>query len=154
MTSPIRQAWFDDAAVVARLLDEFDREFSVPTPGAEVITARLQRVLARGDVIGLLADDPAIGIALVTLRPDIWHDRPVALLDALYVVPSVRGQGVGSALLSTVELALRERGVEVLGINVNGTDVDARRFYERHGYDNLEPGRGGQLLYYIRRLPA
>jgi len=33
-----------------------------------------------------------------------------------------------------------------------GDDTDARRFYERHGYVNSEPGEDQPLLYYYREL--
>jgi hypothetical protein len=40
----------------------------------------------------------------------------------------------------------------MLEINVDGQDADARRFYERHGYTNTEPGQDEPMLYYYRRL--
>ncbi|MDP9406453.1 MAG: GNAT family N-acetyltransferase, partial [Actinomycetota bacterium] len=77
---------------------------------------------------------------------------PVTLLDELYVVPGLRSQGLGTALLRAAEETTRQRGGELLEINVDGDDVDARRFYERHGYRNSEPGSDEQLLYYFREL--
>ena len=40
----------------------------------------------------------------------------------------------------------------MLEINVDGDDTDTRRFYERHGYANSEPGENQSLLYYYRDL--
>jgi len=79
-------------------------------------------------------------VALLTLRPNVWCEGPVALLDELYVTPELRGGGLVSALLTTAEAVTRQRGGELLEINVDGDDTDARRFYERHGYLNTEPG--------------
>jgi len=59
---------------------------------------------------------------------------------------------VGSALLAAAEAVTRARGGELLEINVDGEDTDARRFYERHGYLNREPGQDQPLLYYYREL--
>ena len=149
-----RVATAADAATVGRLLDAFNREYDTPTPGPAVLTTRLGRLLAAGDVIALLTGDPAVAVALLTLRPNVWYDGPVALLDELYVAPGLRGRGLGSALLAAAEAVTRQRGGELLEINVDGDDSDARRFYERHGYSNSEPGEHQPLLYYYRELGA
>ena len=153
MSSRVRTAGVADAGLVAQLLDDFNREFHTPTPGVEVLRSRLQRLLEQGDVVALLAGDPAVGLAVLTLRPNVWYDGPVGLLDELYVVPARRGEGHGSLLLEAAEEVVRGRGGQVLEINVDGEDVDARRFYERHGYRNSEPGSDEQLLYYFREVP-
>jgi GNAT superfamily N-acetyltransferase len=140
------------AATVAELLDVFNREYDTPTPGTEVLATRLGRLLAGREVIALLAGDPAVAVALLTMRPNVWYDGPVAVLDELYVAPERRGQGIGSALLAAAEAVTRGRGGELLEINVDGDDTDARRFYERHGYANSEPGEDQPLLYYYRDL--
>lgn len=147
-----RVATAAQAATVAGLLDAFNREYHTPTPGPTVLATRLERLLARADVIALLTGDPAVGVALLTLRPNVWYDGPVALLDELYVVPELRGRGLGSALLAAAEAATRRRGGELVEINVDGDDTDARRFYERHGYANSEPDEDQPLLYYYREL--
>jgi len=150
----VRRADPAEAGVVAELLDAFNREYDTPTPGVAVLEGRLAGLLAGGDVVALLAGDPPVGVALLTLRPNVWYDGPVGLLDELYVQPDRRGQGTGAALLQTAEEVVRGRGGEVLEINVDGEDSDARRFYERHGYRNSEPGSEDQLLYYFRELPS
>jgi len=147
-----RVATVPEAATVARLLDTFNREYDTPTPGTAVLATRLGRLLAGGDVIALLTGDPAVAVALLTLRPNVWYDGPVALLDELYVAPELRGRGLGSTLLTTAEAVTRQRGGELLEINVDGDDTDARRFYERYGYVNSEPGEDQPLLYYYREL--
>jgi GNAT superfamily N-acetyltransferase len=141
-----------EAIVVAELLDAFNQEFETPTPGIRVLAERLVGLLEREDTLALLIGEPAVGVALVTLRPNVWFDGPVALLDELYVAPGSRGLGLGSRLLAAVETSVRERGAELLEVNVDGEDVDARRFYERHGYANREPGQPEPQLYYFREL--
>lgn len=126
------------ASLLDTFLDTFNREYNTPTPGTAVLATRLERLLAGGEVIALLIGDPAVAVALLTLRPNVWYDGPVALLDELYVAPELRGRRLGSALLLTAEAMIRQRGGELLEINVDGDDIDARR-YERHGYVNSEP---------------
>lgn len=141
-----------EASVVARLLDDFNREYDTPSPGVPVLTKRLEELLAGGQVSAVLVGEPACGVGLLTLRPNVWYSGPVGTLDELYVAPSQRGRGLGTALLHAAEEVVRQRGGEVLEINVDGDDTDARRFYERHGYRNSEPGEDEQLLYYFREF--
>jgi len=148
----VRVATVADVSVVADLLDRFNREYEAPTPGPAVLGARLERLLTGGSVVALLAGEPAVGLALMTLRPNVWYEGTVALLDELYVVGDERGHGIGTALLKAAEQECRRLGGELLEINVDGEDTDARRFYERHGYTNREPGHTEPALYYHRDL--
>jgi GNAT superfamily N-acetyltransferase len=140
----------DDAEVVARLLHDFNTEFETETPGVAVLAARLRTHLTGRALFVVLAGRPAAGFGLVTLRPSPWYDGPVALLDELYVAPGRRGGGIGSALLEQACAVARERQAGELQINVDEVDVDARRFYERHGFTNL--GDDGRMLFYEREL--
>jgi GNAT superfamily N-acetyltransferase len=149
---PVRRAAPADADLVGRMLDAFNREYDTETPGPAVLAQRLRRLLADGDVVALLAAEPAIGLAVLTLRPNVWFDGPVGLLDELYVVPSVRGQGTGAELLRAAEDVVRERGGELLEVNVDDDGEGARRFYERHGYRNTEVGSEDAQLYLWRDL--
>jgi GNAT superfamily N-acetyltransferase len=150
----LRLAAPDDADEVARLLHDFNTEFDTPTPGAAVLADRLRRLLAGEVTFAILAGEPAVGLALVTLRPNVWYDGPVALLDELYVVPALRGQGIGSLVIERLEASARERGVELIEINVDEGDIDAQRFYERHGYSVTEAGSTERAFYYYRELTS
>jgi GNAT superfamily N-acetyltransferase len=152
MVPELRVASGADAVEVATLLDAFNREFSTPTPGVEVLARRLESLLEGPDVMVLLAGAPAVGVAVISLRANVWYDGPVALLDELYVAPSRRNEGIGSALLTATEVRVRVLGAEVLEIQVDGDDIDAIRFYERHGYANHEPGQSVPSVWYYREL--
>jgi GNAT superfamily N-acetyltransferase len=147
-----RTAQPGDAAVVAGLLHDFNTEFATPTPGTGVLARRLAELLARDDVVVLLAGEPAAAVALITFRPSVWYEGPVALLEELYVRPGLRGRGIGGAVLERALAIARERRSGALEINVDEGDTDARRFYEAHGFSNTEPGETDRLLYYFREL--
>ena len=53
----------------------------------------------------------------------------------LYVRPQYRGRGLGSRLLADAESVLADQGAGVVALEAMATNVDARRFYERHGYE-------------------
>ena len=152
-TSPeVRQAGRDDAEVVARLLDAFNTEFGTPSPGAVVLAGRLRRLLGGTDLLAVLVGRPAVGVAVISLRRNVWSDGPVALLDELYVRPDRRNGGLGTLLLAAACDLARAHGSELLEINVDGEDHDTRRFYERNGFVNRDPGQPEPQLYYSRAL--
>lgn len=150
----VRTATVADARTIAVLLDDFNREFDTPTPGIEVLTTRLRHTIPGGDLVVLLVGDPAAGLAVVSFRPGLWADGPVALLEELYVRPQLRSRRLGHSLLEAACELARGRGAEEMQINVDGVDTDARRFYEAHGFTNLEPGQIEPMYFYCRDLTA
>jgi GNAT superfamily N-acetyltransferase len=146
----VRRASPAEAATVGELLHDFNAEFDTPTPPPDVVGARFAR--HDGPLVALLADEPAVGIALVSFRPTVWSEGPTALLEELYVRPSLRGRRIGHALLVAAEAEARARGAEELAINVDGEDHDTRRFYEAHGYTHTEPGQSEPSYFYYRAL--
>lgn len=62
------------------------------------------------------------------------EDACEAHLAALAVDESVRGRGVGSALLRTVQSSLGQGGTFRVHLEVRADDQKAQDFYMRHGY--------------------
>lgn len=144
----------EHAAVVGRLLFDFNTEFRTATPAPAELGRRFVRLLGRDDVVVLLtgpADDPT-GFAFLTLRPTPYHDGPLAQLEELYVRPHLRDRGLGTALLEAAIAAVEERGAREVHIGVDEVDTDTRRFYERHGFTNIEIGQDYRMLLYLREL--
>jgi GNAT superfamily N-acetyltransferase len=150
----ISNAGPDQARVVGQLLWDFNTEFGVDGPSAEAFAARFAELLARDDVLVVLSGSSsgATGFAYLTLRPTPYYDGPLAQLEELYVQPRRRGQGIGTALLRAVLTEVRARGGAEVQINVDEVDVDARRFYERHGFSNHESGSTDRMLCYIQEF--
>ena len=153
-TPGIRRADPADAARIAEMLHAFNTEFDTETPGAEVLEQRLQVLLAEPSTFAVLGGEPGVGVALVTLRPNVWSDGPVALLDEMYVEPEQRGTGIGSAILQHMVEICRELGVAAIEINVDESDAGAMRFYERHGFSGVDPDSGERAFYFYRSLKA
>jgi ribosomal protein S18 acetylase RimI-like enzyme len=149
----VRRATVTDAATVGGLLFDFNTEFESPTPSAEQFARRFEELLPRDDVIVLLAEaSEPVGFAYLTLRPTPYGDGPLAQLEELYVRPELRDRGIGTRLLIAALAEVSERGAIEMHINVDEVDVDTRRFYERHGFTNIEPGEDYRMLFYIRQL--
>lgn len=144
-----------DAALVGRLLFDFNTEFETATPSAAEFATRFADLLAREDVLVVLTEDDAgtaTGFGYLTLRPTPYGDGPLAQLEELYVVPSLRDGGIGTSLLTRAVDEVLARGAIEVHINVDEVDTDTRRFYERHGFTNIEPGEDYRMLCYLREL--
>ena len=140
--SDVRRAGPADAEVLGRLLWDFNTEFETETDDADVLAARFARLLPLDEIVAVLAEDGGepVGFALVSLRPAIWFDGPVSQLEELYVVPRLRSHGIGTQVLDLAH---------EMHINVDEVDADTRRFYERHGFVNIEPGVDYRMLCYV-----
>jgi GNAT superfamily N-acetyltransferase len=149
--STVRRATAEDAAVLGRLLWDFNTEFDSETDDADVLAARFARILTLPGIFAVLAEDDggAVGFALVSLRPAIWFDGPVSQLEELYVVPRLRDRGIGTQVLDLCRELARGLGSPEMHINVDEVDADTRRFYERHGFRNIEDGTDYRMLCYI-----
>ena len=142
------------ADLVGGLLFDFNTEFETAGPSAQEFAARFAHLLARDDVIVLVAgtEQAPSGFAFLTLRPTPYFDGPLAQLEELYVRPALRDQGLGTDLLLTAIDLVRRSGCREVHINVDEVDGDTRRFYERHGFLNIEPGADYRMLFYLREL--
>ncbi|MDH6181290.1 GNAT superfamily N-acetyltransferase [Microbacteriaceae bacterium SG_E_30_P1] len=141
-----------DLPVAAHLLDAFNREFDTPTPGPATIESRLRELIEQPTTFVILGGDPACSVAVVTLRTNLWSHGFVALLDELYTVPTERGLGWGGAVLSLAVLEAGRRGAHEFEIEVDEPDVDALRFYDRHGFPSRDPQTGERALVIRRTL--
>jgi ribosomal protein S18 acetylase RimI-like enzyme len=153
MSTRVHVARRDEAAVIGRLLDAFNREFDDPTPGASAIGRRVGELMAGGDTVILLVGDGPDGIAVLRFRASIWYEGLECYLAELYVVPSQRRRGLGRELMETAFSVARERGAVYMDLNTSEADVAAIALYERLGFSSRE-GRpdGPRNLYYEREL--
>lgn len=136
------------------MLHDFNAEFEEPVPGTDQLAARFLRLLARPDVLVLVAGRVAEpnGFAFLTLRPTPYSDGPLAQLEKLYVRPQSRGQGLGGRLLIEAIRRVRVEDAEHMHISVDEADEDARRFYEWHGFVNTPVGESSRYLSYVREF--
>ncbi len=88
-----------------------------------------------------------IGIAMVTLRPELLSHEPSAHLEAIAVADGAEGRGVGQLLLQAAEKDAAAKGAQTITLHVFASNTRARGFYERSGYD-------GELMRYIKAIIA
>ncbi|HMK99193.1 MAG TPA: GNAT family N-acetyltransferase [Acidimicrobiales bacterium] len=146
----VRYAAAEDTAAIGRLLHEFNREFGEPAPPPGWLATRVGQLLQHGDTVVLLAGNGPDGLAVLRFRMAIWTEGLEAYLAELYVVPGLRRQGLGRALMTAVMEVCRQRGADTISIEVDEPDVGARRLYESFGFTNREGSEGPLMFVYER----
>jgi ribosomal protein S18 acetylase RimI-like enzyme len=147
----VRRAQVSDAGDIGRLLHDFNTEYDEITPGAEAIAKRIHQLIETGDTAAVLVGDGPDGLAVLRFRPSLWTAGLECYLAELYVVPALRGQGRGRALMdAAIELA-RAQGADYMELNTGEGDVAARALYESLGFSNREGKAEGDVQYYYER---
>jgi ribosomal protein S18 acetylase RimI-like enzyme len=147
----VREATAADADAVGRLLHDFNREFDDPAPAPAQLAVRVRELLAGGDTGLVVAGDDPVGLALMRFRLSLWGRGLECYLAELYVIPAMRGQGIGRALMVAAMDLARARGADYMDLGTAETDVAARHLYESLGFDNHEGKPGGPVNYYYER---
>ncbi|RKN48590.1 GNAT family N-acetyltransferase [Micromonospora endolithica] len=94
-------------------------------------------------------DGRAVGMIEVLRQSDppehqILRPEPSAQVHTV-VLPDARGLGVGSALLKAACRWATDRGIIYLSAGIYHRNIDAVRFYRRHGYTNAGFSLGRRL---------
>jgi GNAT superfamily N-acetyltransferase len=151
----VRLATTEDAALVGRMLHEFNAEFGFSEPAAATAAQLARPQLATGEIAVLFGGDGPDGFAQLRFHLSLYSPGPDACLEELWVRPAARGAGLGRALLEAAMEHARERGATRIELNTTTADVAARALYESAGFTNGEGGPGGpSMLYYERDLDA
>jgi GNAT superfamily N-acetyltransferase len=149
----VRRATPGDASEVARLLHDFQAEFDEPSPGVETLEERYSDLIRNKEMIVLLTGDGPDGFAQLRFRPWVYSAGLCAYLEELYVVPDLRGHGLGRALLTSAMETARGEGAEQMELGTSETDTAARALYESAGFTNREGKPDGPvMLFYEREL--
>ena len=149
----IRHATAADAPNVARLIQDFETEFDNPSPAADVLVARVRELLTTGEMTVLLAGEGPDGFAQLRFRRSVLLGGWTALLEELYVVPGLRGRGIGRALVEAAVDAAQRAGATSIEVGTSEDDTAAMALYESAGFSNREDSPDGPVMYcYIREL--
>lgn len=146
-----------DMPAVMTILEAGLRDQAVHTPDAEAIFeqewAACRSALDATPGDWWVAEQADNVIALLWLEPQPDPLFPAYVVQQLAVAPSLRGQGIGTALLDFAETQALEANAVVL-IIATMPDNPARRLYERHGFSHVPEGygesRSGQVLLWKR----
>jgi ribosomal protein S18 acetylase RimI-like enzyme len=147
----VRRATPGDAPGVARLLHDFQGEYDEPSPGVEMLEERYSDLIRNKEMIVLLIGDGPDGFAQLRFRPWVYSSGLHSYLEELYVVPELRGNGLGRSLLESAMETARGEGAEQMELGTSEDDVAARSLYESAGFSNRERGPDGPVMFFYER---
>ncbi|HSD24151.1 MAG TPA: GNAT family N-acetyltransferase [Solirubrobacterales bacterium] len=147
----VRRATPGDAPQVARLLDDFQQEYDEPSPGVEALEERYEELIRSKEMIVLLVGEGPDGFAQLRFRPWVYSAGLHSYLEELYVVPDLRGNGLGRALLDAAMETARAEGAEQMELGTSEDDTAARKLYESAGFINREGGPDGPVMFFYER---
>lgn len=142
----IRPATAEDLPLVRELWQAFNEE--VPDePWREDDLAEDLAWLEHAirDEIVLLADEDGLAVAQ-------RKGERLGFLDVVYVRPEARRSGLAAELVREVAAQMRERGVEMLELEVLASNAEARAIYDRWGFKPVELKLGAPLAQLEQRL--
>jgi ribosomal protein S18 acetylase RimI-like enzyme len=128
----IRHARPSDAADIVHLIQELAESMAEQSP---IDVDYAQKYLSYPDRGILLAEQAGatIGLLSYSIRPDLYHAAPTALIEELVVSAAARGLGVGSQLMKAAETLLREAGCVEISVTTLPDNLRAIEFYRAHG---------------------
>lgn len=111
----------------SHLLTEANRSRVREAVVRHIVTGGLLVARREGELVGFVMFSPE------TDRYEQDVDRGV--IHNIYVSRDHRCEGIGTELLTAAETAFRDRGVDIVALEVMADNDDARRFYRDRGYD-------------------
>lgn len=138
----IRTATQADAAGITSIIREMGWFASVNAETETETIARIASVLEKAEnsqnYVAFVAEtaEGIVGFTALHVLPYLIHTGNDGYLSELFIRESARGQGVGTALLQTVQEEARRRGCFRLRlINVKTRDSYQRGFYAKNGWE-------------------
>ena len=96
-----------------------------------------------------------VGLATCFRGFSTFAAKPLINVHDFYVVPALRGHGIGRALLAAVERKARDTGCCKLTLEVQENNARARRLYETCGFSQAQyVEEAGRSVVLWKLLPA
>lgn len=144
-----------DAEAFLQVLDSYAKDVMGGGQAlAPAVVARLPAALAQHPgALVLLAwsGERSVGVATCFLGFSTFAAQPLLNIHDLAVVPELRGQGVGRALLAAAEESARARGCVKLSLEVLEANTGAQKLYESFGFRDYELGGVPRRTFFLTK---
>jgi len=139
----IGAAAVSDCTECARLLSAQLSEHGVEV-SADRLSCVLEKVVAdgtRGFLLLAREDGRIVGVAYVITISSVEHCGLVAWLEELYVTPTCRSRGIGTALVEAVVERARNMDIVAIDLEIDAGHRHADSLYRRLGFRPLSRSR-------------
>jgi ribosomal protein S18 acetylase RimI-like enzyme len=148
----VRLATEEDAGDVARLMTGFRDWQGRKEPSDASIEQSVRRLIRDPNTEYLLGGDPPAGVLQLRFRHSVWTGTDDAHLEDLFVDESMRGSGLGRALVEAALERARRRGCARIELDANEANEPALRLYRSVGFGSWSDAAGGNDLFMRLRL--
>ena len=148
----VRLATEEDAGDVARLMMGFRDWQGRKEPSDASIEQSVRRLMRDPNTEYLLGGDPPAGVLQLRFRHSVWTGTDDAHLEDLFVDESVRGSGLGRALVEAALERARRRGCARVELDANEANEPALSLYRSVGFGSWSDAAGGNDLFMRLRL--
>jgi len=118
---------------------------------AAIVREMYRKWLSQDDSFAFLAEADGRSVGYVVAFYDephfMWDTGRIGHVDSFYVLPEMRGRGVGRLLMDRAYEEMRRAGVSTVALELVATNELARRFYEREGFTTT-------FVQMLRSLPS
>lgn len=137
----IRKATKSDLPVIGKLLAELINAMD-DTEGIDIgIDLETCEQLLKDDnshfLVAELKTTP-VGFINFTVRQTVLHRSPSAMIDELVVTKEYQGKGIGKQLVLAAIDECRQLGYCEVEVSTEKTNVKARKFYKKCGFNKRE----------------
>jgi GNAT superfamily N-acetyltransferase len=140
MSVLIRLAEVSDAEAVASLVRGYWEFEDIPGFDRQRITSLLADYLTqpqRGHCWVAEIDGALAGYLLAVYLFSLEHGGLMAEIDEFFVVPEKRSLKIGAALLEAATVAMAQRGITHVQLQLGCNNSHGQRFYQRLGFEAL-----------------
>ena len=111
----------------------------LPEPeSGEIVREMYREMLSRPQSFAFLAEESGrpVGFVLVFFEEPhfMWDTGRIGHVDSFYVLPEMRGRGVGRMLMDAAYAEMQHAGAATVALEMVADNEVARRFYERDGF--------------------
>jgi ribosomal protein S18 acetylase RimI-like enzyme len=142
----IRRATEDDLVAVVRLLADDPlgaarEQYAVPLPDAYRAAFAAMEAQPGNELLVAAIEHEVVGCLQLTVIPGISRlGATRAQIEGVRVAAAHRGAGIGESLVHDAIERAKRAGCTIVQLTTDATRADARRFYERLGFEATHVG--------------